>query len=52
MQRLQPKQQLDRRRIVGIIGLTACGYYLPMIIRAVASWRLQVRVMSAGAQSM
>lgn len=30
---LQPKQPLDRRKVVGMVGLTACGSYLPLLLR-------------------
>ncbi len=39
---LRPKQPLDRRRIVGTIGLTCLGYYVPLIIRGLAALLLQV----------
>ncbi|EFJ41432.1 hypothetical protein VOLCADRAFT_98605 [Volvox carteri f. nagariensis] len=38
---LQPRQQLDRRRIVGMIGLTCLGYYVPLVVRGMAAMALQ-----------
>ncbi|KAG2500355.1 hypothetical protein HYH03_001929 [Edaphochlamys debaryana] len=41
---LQPKQQLDRRRILGMIGLTCLGYYIPLTLRGLAALALQRKV--------
>ncbi|GLC71599.1 hypothetical protein PLESTF_001139600 [Pleodorina starrii] len=38
---LQARQQLDRRRIVGMIGLTCAGYYVPLVARGLAALALQ-----------
>ncbi|KXZ45442.1 hypothetical protein GPECTOR_54g182 [Gonium pectorale] len=38
---LQPRQPLDRRRVLGMIGLTSCGYYVPLVLRGVAALVLQ-----------
>lgn len=38
--RLQPKQPLDRKKIVGMIGLTCMGYYIPVTFRGLASFAM------------
>ncbi|KAG2426682.1 hypothetical protein HXX76_012992 [Chlamydomonas incerta] len=44
VQALQPKQQLDRRRIIGMIGLTSLGYYVPVSARGLLALALQRKV--------
>ncbi|GLI63258.1 hypothetical protein VaNZ11_006161 [Volvox africanus] len=41
---LQPWQQLDRRRIVSMIGLTCLGYYVPLVVRGLVALVLQGKV--------
>lgn len=46
--RLQPKQPLDRKKIVGMIGLTCMGYYIPVTFRGLASFAMTVRSRRVG----
>ncbi|PNH08340.1 hypothetical protein TSOC_005065 [Tetrabaena socialis] len=41
VQALKPKQQLDRRRILGTVGLTSIGYYLPVTARGLVALAMQ-----------